>query len=48
MYIEPFWCGVLVAILAEVGFILIGTAWTAWKERKNRRGQDNETGEKVD
>lgn len=48
MYIDPFWCGVLVAILAEVGFILIGTAWTAWKERKQRRGQDDETREKTD
>lgn len=48
MYIEPFWCGVLATILAETGFILIGTSLTMWKERKQRRGQDNETGEKTD
>lgn len=48
MYIEPFWCGVFATIIAEVGFILVGVTWTAWKERKQRRGQDDETGEKTD
>lgn len=34
MYINPFWCGVLAAILFEVGAVIIFGVYENWKGKK--------------
>jgi hypothetical protein len=34
MYIDPFWCGVIATILAEVAMVIVSGVYTNWKKRK--------------
>lgn len=34
MYINPFWCGVIATILAEVAMVIVYGIYIDWKKRK--------------
>ncbi len=34
MYIDPFWCGVVATILAEVAIAIVYGIYIDWKKRK--------------
>ena len=39
MYIDPFWCGVIATVLAEVIALVVAVAISTWrKKRRDRKG----------
>lgn len=42
MYVDPFVCGMIAAVLIELGVSLVGTAYFNFKERKEQNPDDDQ------
>lgn len=42
MFISPFWCGVIVTVLIELGASVLGIAYIMHKDKENKDGKNND------